>query len=298
MTADDAISAWKAKENLKQRIQDEIALHGRHCSLNHLDISGVTDMSQLFAYNSFNGDISQWDVRHVKNMEAMFKTGFFNGDLSKWDTSNVENMAYMFMMSPFQGDISNWNVSKVHLMQNMFEGAVFSGDLSRWDVRCVTDMQNMFEHSSFNGNVSGWQINGVALLGKIFGSCPFQGDFPQVDMHRRLPPQMVDEDYRGRFNNKYDLEAIHSIFGQPHRADKYVRETATGTLDRVHFEKLVSIKRRPEWIEKDVFRWAKDQQRILEGLGMSDPDMGLWMQTHFSQRGYTTPSYSVDTLLP
>lgn len=297
MSANNAILAWKAKENLKQRIQDEIALHGRFCSLNHLDLTGVTDMSELFAYSSFNGDISQWDVSQVKSMSGMFKTSFFNGDISQWDVSNVNNMSYMFMMSQFKGDISNWRVSNVGLMHNMFEGAVFSGDLSRWDVAQATDLQNMFEQSSFNGNVSGWKLNGAARLGNMFKSCPFQGDFPEIDLSKRMPGTMVDEDYRGRFNNRYDLEALDHIFGSEARVQKYVRTTADGPLDRVHFETLTGRKTRPGWISEEVFQWAKAQQLVLDGLGMPHHEMGAWMQSHFAQRGQPTPSYSVDALM-
>ena len=85
-------------------------------SLNWLDVSDVTDMSDLFKgdfeyierynhwfliSNKYNGDISKWDVSNVKNMSDMFANSKFNGDISKWDVSNVTNMHGMFYESEF-----------------------------------------------------------------------------------------------------------------------------------------------------------------------------------------------------
>ena len=38
----------KTKEELKQMITDEIYEQGYECSLNHIDVSRITDMSNLF----------------------------------------------------------------------------------------------------------------------------------------------------------------------------------------------------------------------------------------------------------
>jgi hypothetical protein len=60
---------------------------GKKCNLNWIDISGIDDMSRMFMYSSFNGDISRWDVAHVIKMDYMFYNSEFNGDISSW---NVE----------------------------------------------------------------------------------------------------------------------------------------------------------------------------------------------------------------
>ena len=110
----------KTKNELKQMIEDEMDKNGNECSLNHIDVSKITDMSRLFYFSKFNGDISEWDVSNVTDMSYMFYNSKFNGDISNWDVSNVTDMSYMFYDSKFNGDISNWDVSDVTDIRYMF----------------------------------------------------------------------------------------------------------------------------------------------------------------------------------
>lgn len=69
---------------LNRLIRNEIASRGPTCSLNHIDVSKMTDMSYMFHDLDFQGDISKWNVSNVQNMTRMFTSSAFNGDISKW----------------------------------------------------------------------------------------------------------------------------------------------------------------------------------------------------------------------
>ena len=137
----------KTKKELREIIEQRIKQEGTEVDLNDIDVSEITDMSELFMDLDFNGDISLWDVSNVKYMQNMFlKCESFNQDISYWDVSNVENMNSMFYdCGEFNVDISSWNVSKVINMSGMFwRCKSFNQDLSSWDVSNVTFMSSMF----------------------------------------------------------------------------------------------------------------------------------------------------------
>ncbi len=120
------------KEHLKRLVQEHINLYGLECDLNHLDVSGVTDLSCLFEQSTFNGNISEWDVSNVTNMYGLFQISSFNGDITKWNTSKVTNMSRMFNSSFFNGDLSQWDVANVTSMEAMFCSAQSANSLETY----------------------------------------------------------------------------------------------------------------------------------------------------------------------
>ena len=122
----------KTKDELKHMIEDEISKNGNECSLNHIDVSEITDMSRLFNSSIFNGDISEWDVSNVKDMHRMFQYSKFNGDISEWNVSSVTDMIWMFYSSKFNGDISNWDVSNVTDMFGIFADSPLEKNPPKW----------------------------------------------------------------------------------------------------------------------------------------------------------------------
>ena len=164
--------------SIRAVVAEEIETQGESANLNHLDVSGVTDLSGLFSDSQFNGDISGWDVSNVIDMNHLFDGTPFDGDISRWDVSKVTDMSNMFWASQFNGDISGWDVSAVTNMHHMFVDSVFNGDISGWDVSNVRDMSYMFNcrFERFDGDLSRWDVSNVRDMTGMFAGASFEGD--------------------------------------------------------------------------------------------------------------------------
>ncbi len=148
----------------------------------NVDVSGVTDMSNLFKDRAtFNDDISGWDVSNVTNMSGMFNGATaFNQEIGGWTVSNVTNMSGMFNgATAFNQEIGGWTVSNVTDMSNMFKlASSFDKPIGGWDVSKVTNMLGMFMNaSSFDKPIGGWDVSKVTnMLGLFSGATNFNQD--------------------------------------------------------------------------------------------------------------------------
>ena len=91
----------KNKSELKKLVNDNSV------DLKDLDVSNVTDMSNLFRKcqrDDYSG-LEDWDMSKVTNIDYMFESSNFNigsADLSKWNLNSLTNyMAKLWISTKF-----------------------------------------------------------------------------------------------------------------------------------------------------------------------------------------------------
>ena len=190
----------KTKKELTQAIKEyQQGKHQERGEPNDWDVSLITDMSQLFAWNNtFNEPLNKWVTKQVTNMSNMFAgASKFNQPLNGgykphcWafiftqygvvnDSTKITGRRLFHKLPVFLvrrvalyafGDhIGGFDTNQVADMRGMFSGASsFNQPIGQWETNQVTDMSCMFYNaSSFNQPIGQWETNQVTDMDYMF----------------------------------------------------------------------------------------------------------------------------------
>lgn len=209
------VNTWYKYRNRKDLQEDELKEWKRMCTIwgspniTEWDVSGVTDMSYLFAGK--NGiqhlDLTKWDVFFVESFEGMFKNSDFGGKgLYEWQPDAAITFEMMFENAvKFDANLKKWEdwIRSALNYSRMFKGAkafrgegllywfwcnpsatntegmlmdcvLFNENLFLWEMGNVTDMRRMFQGSTkFDGkHLDKWEIHQDAKMTNMFKDCP------------------------------------------------------------------------------------------------------------------------------
>ena len=226
------------------------------------DLSGVTDMSEMFHDASFNGNISSWDVSKVTDMSEMFRNArAFNQPLNGWAVSAVTDMSYMFNgAQAFNQNISSWSVSKVTDMSHMFDLALAFNQNLFWDVSAVTDMSQMFFNArNFNGDISSWNVSKVTTMSGMFANTEtFNGDI-----------------------SSWDVSAVTDMSDMFNSAAVFDQDISSWNVSKV--TTMFQMFRGAAVFDQDISSWnvsaVTDMSDMFVGANAFDQNLGKWYVT-------------------
>lgn len=262
---------------LKAFIEAEMHEFGPTCSLNHLDVSYISDFSNLFSdentysptsRSNFIGDISDWNVSNATSMHRMFEGSQFNGDISNWKPVKVERMDFMFSHSIFNGDISRWKTPVLHDTQKMFQSSNFDGDLSDWIFSQVTTADRMFQHCPFSGDASRWDVARLLRIDCFDMFAPtFNGILPRVGN----TPLERREFYRNMLNTPAHRRGLAQYLERK-------------PFSSVHLDVALAAPAKPNGMSQVDFDWIKDIQIAGTALGFNDHQLLEYAMVKYHNR--------------
>ena len=163
---------------LKNIVKSETKRLGYDADLNHIDVSFVTDFSNVFNMffwqsdvftvadsRKINVDISKWDMSNAEELNCMFYScRGFNCDISEWAMPKAKDFSFMFnACENFDIDISGWDMSSAEKLDAMFQKCTkFNQPIGKWNTENVESIDHMFfEASSFCQDLSSWDLKNV-----------------------------------------------------------------------------------------------------------------------------------------
>ena len=158
----------------------------RELDLSNLDVSNVTNMSDMFSGCSnltSLESLADWQTGNVTDMAHMFE-GCSNltslEPLANWQTGSVTNMAYMFSnwssLTSLES-LADWQTGSVANMVGMFyrcSNLTSLEPLANWQTGSVTNMASMFRDCSNLTSLeplANWQTGSVTNMTQMFKGC-------------------------------------------------------------------------------------------------------------------------------
>lgn len=190
-----------------------------------LDISELTDLSEMFKDCEQLRIVPDIDTANVLNMSSMFEGCYSLRDIPYMDTSQVTNMTKMFCGCSSLKNIHKFDTGNLLELKGMFKECTYLQYIHHFDTKKVTCMDELFSGCNFLEEVPKFATSNVRSMEGMFIRCEKIKTVPKFQTHNV-------ENMKYMFSGCISLETIPCFNTQK-------VETMKGMFRECHFLKEI-----------------------------------------------------------
>jgi surface protein len=174
-------------------------------SISSFDFSSAESLSSFLYSSGLDLNGSSWDVSGVTNMQNLFGFGTKVSGIEEWDVSGLNSYNVFSYAGSVDADISGWSntVPGTYLVKAFHSASENIRGIENWDLKNNTNLAETFKQSNVNADISGWDFEKASNLDDMIHSSSMSIDNLEKLLARLASQNVinnVDFDMNGVFH--------------------------------------------------------------------------------------------------